>query len=80
MNTIKRILLATSHSGNLAIYCISSKKFRTVLGQTLFGVFHTNEMNNQATNNMQLTTYISSAKLTDQQDKSTDQHDYRLTK
>jgi hypothetical protein len=66
MSTIKRILLATSHSGNLAIYCITSKKFRTVLGQKLFGIFHKNELNNQA-DNMQLTTYISSAKLTEQQ-------------
>ena len=62
MTTIQRILLAISHSGNLAIYCISSKKFRDVLRQKLF-----RKQTNNQTNTIQLTTFIASAKINSQE-------------
>ena len=65
MTTIQRILLAISHSGNLAIYCISSKKFRTVLRQKMFGFLRSEDTNNQR-DNMELTTFIASAKINNQ--------------
>ena len=33
---LQRLLLATSHSGNLFIYCLSSEKFREILFNNIF--------------------------------------------
>ena len=33
---LQRLLLATSHSGNLFIYCLSSVKFREILFDNIF--------------------------------------------
>ena len=66
MSTIQRILLAISHSGNLAIYCISSKKFRSVLGKKMFGFLRRDREEDNQMENLQLTQYISTAKMNEQ--------------
>ena len=66
MGTIQRVLLAISHSGNLAIYCISSRKFRLVLGKKMFGFLRRNEEETFQMDNLQLSHYIASAKMNDQ--------------
>ena len=70
MGTIQRVLLAISHSGNLAIYCISSRKFRSVLGKKMFGFIRKNREQNFQMENLQISQYItrdiSSAKMNDE--------------
>ena len=70
MGTIQRVLLAISHSGNLAIYCISSRKFRSVLGKKMFGFLRKNQEQNFQMENLQISQFItrdiSSAKMNDE--------------
>ena len=66
MGTIQRVLLAVSHSGNLAIYCISSRKFRSVLGKMMFGFLRKNDEDAIQMENLPLSQYITSSKKSDQ--------------
>ena len=66
--TVQRVLLAVSHSLNLIIYCVSSKKFRNVLKEKIFCCqrwAQQQEADNHQplTDGMPLVSFVSTSKL-----------------